>query len=561
MSSEHPVLFCLSGTLKGATVTPRDNPIVIGSATDCSVRFPPSSQRPVLERHAEIEVRDGQWILRSLTDEPVILNERPVQEAELQQNDLVRLGENGPVLRFRISRSRRPTKTFQQVVADATSYASENSQRGTRAARMTSFARQLVKDAVANGTRRLRVALVIMGVAVIALAVVLVSLVMESQDTKREFENRADRTAKANKRLLALLEEGRAEHAGLEKRLDEEIRRQLKGLVEKDLENDRVLKDLATRADRMSERMTAAEDLAGIAKRIHKDFHAGVCFIYIGVAFYSEDKKEFVRYVLDPATGEPDRTALDPFQFGGNGPKRMEWVSGSGFVVDKKGHVVSNRHVIDPWYEDDRFGEPFLGGGMRAVREVFIACFPGREEPISLIRVGAHASGDIAVAKLEKMDEAIPVLPLAEPQASIAAGTDVYLLGYPEGLRGIIHKLPSDKAKAVFNRSKDGRADLVTNLAKMKGIDPVFTMGGLSNIGDAHLVYDAVTYSGGSGGPLFNDSGVVIGVNTAISRNFTGANYGTRIRFVHELLKSGDLDEEVVALPELSKSDLPAAKK
>ena len=159
------------------------------------------------------------------------------------------------------------------------------------------------------------------------------------------------------------------------------------------------------------------------------------------------------------------------------------------------------------------------------------------------------------------MDEAIPVLPLAEPKAPIAAGTDVYLLGYPEGLRGIIHKLPGEKAKTVFERSKDGRADLVTNLAKMKGIDPVFTKGGLSNISAQQLVYDAVTYSGGSGGPLFNDSGVVIGVNTAISRHFTGANYGTPIRFVHEILKSGDLDAEVVALPEFSKSKLPAKKK
>ena len=177
------------------------------------------------------------------------------------------------------------------------------------------------------------------------------------------------------------------------------------------------------------------------------------------------------------------------------------------------------------------------------------------------MRVGAHRDADIAILKLQPMDASIPVLPLADPKAAIAAGTDVYLLGYPEGLRGILHKLPTAEAKAVFERSKDGRADLVTNLVKMKGIDPVFTMGGLSNISDGQLVYDAVTYSGGSGGPLFNDSGVVIGVNTAISRQFTGANYGTPIGLVCELLKSGDLDKEVVSLPELSKSALPPGNK
>ena len=561
MSSEHPVLFCLSGTLKGATVTPRENPIMIGSATECSVRFPPSSTRPIEARHAEISGREGRWFIRSLTDAPVILNDQTVQEAELQQNDLVRLGENGPVLRFRVSRSRRPTKTFQQVVADATSYASENSRRGTRASRMTSFARQIVRDAVANGTRRLRIALAIMGVIIVALGVVLAQAIVESRDTTRILKDRADTASETNQRLLVLLEEGRAEHAGLARRLDDEIRKQLRGLVEKDLENDRIMEDLATRADRMSKRITAAEDLAGVAKRIHKDFHAGVCFIYVGIAFYSEEKEQFVRYVVDPVTGEPDRRSPNPFQLGGDGPKRMEWVSGSGFVVDKDGHVVSNRHVVDPWYEDDAFGEPFLQRGLRAVRDVFIACFPGREEPIPLMRVGAHRDADIAILKLQPMDASIPVLPLADPKAAIAAGTDVYLLGYPEGLRGILHKLPTAEAKAVFERSKDGRADLVTNLVKMKGIDPVFTMGGLSNISDGQLVYDAVTYSGGSGGPLFNDSGVVIGVNTAISRQFTGANYGTPIGLVCELLKSGDLDKEVVSLPELSKSALPPGNK
>lgn len=560
MPTAHAVLFCLSGTLKGATVTPRGNPIVLGSGADCSVRFPPSSARPVLERHAEIEDRGGQWIIRSLSDDPIILNEQPIQEAQLQQNDLVRLGTKGPVFRFRLSEARRPTKTFHQMVADATDYASEGGRRRTRASRMTSFARQLVKEAVSNSTRRFRIILLIMGGLIVALAVALVRNMMDASETQRLLEERARTEAEANARLLEMLEEGKAARADLEKRLDEEIRKQLRGLVEKDLEKDRRLRELASRADRMSERITAVVDLAGVAKRIHKDFHKGVCFIYLGIAFFSEEKGKFVRYVLDPVTGKPDKSAAVPVQLGGKGPKLVEWVSGSGFLVDDEGHIVSNRHVIDPWYEDDTFGSPLLQRGLRAVREVFIACFPGREEPIPLVRVGSHAEKDVAVAKLLVLDENLPVVPLASPDLTVAAGTDVYVLGYPEGLRGIIHKLPTDTAKGVLRRAKDRRAGLVTDLAKMKAIAPVFTSGRLSNINPTQMVYDAVTFSGGSGGPVFSGGAVVIGVNTAISRQFTGANYGTPIRYAREVLDSGKLEKEKVEAPELPK-DLAVEKK
>lgn len=51
------------------------------------------------------------------------------------------------------------------------------------------------------------------------------------------------------------------------------------------------------------------------------------------------------------------------------------------------------------------------------------------------------------------------------------------------------------------------------------------------------IVYDAVTTSGGSGGPLFNHSGKVIGVNFAVLKGFGGSNLAVPVRYADELLK------------------------
>ena len=48
--------------------------------------------------------------------------------------------------------------------------------------------------------------------------------------------------------------------------------------------------------------------------------------------------------------------------------------------------------------------------------------------------------------------------------------------------------------------------------------------------------YDAQTTSGGSGGPLFNRKGKVIGINYAVVRDFGGSNFGVPARYAQEFL-------------------------
>jgi serine protease Do len=74
-------------------------------------------------------------------------------------------------------------------------------------------------------------------------------------------------------------------------------------------------------------------------------------------------------------------------------------------------------------------------------------------------------------------------------------------------------------------------------LARHHLIKPVVTQGHIGGVLPDKIVYDAQTTSGGSGGPLFNDQGQVIGINFAILRDFGGSNFAVPVRFGESLLK------------------------
>jgi len=51
------------------------------------------------------------------------------------------------------------------------------------------------------------------------------------------------------------------------------------------------------------------------------------------------------------------------------------------------------------------------------------------------------------------------------------------------------------------------------------------------------MVYDAQTTPGGSGGPLFNNEGKVIGINFAMVREFGGSNFAIPVAYAQSLLR------------------------
>jgi protein phosphatase len=79
---------------------------MLGRAPQADVRFGPDHDLPVSGRHAAVVFRDGDWILRDLasTNGTFVNGERIKGEHQINDQDLIRLGDGGPMLRFGVVR-------------------------------------------------------------------------------------------------------------------------------------------------------------------------------------------------------------------------------------------------------------------------------------------------------------------------------------------------------------------------------------------------------------------------------------------------------------------------
>lgn len=148
-----------------------------------------------------------------------------------------------------------------------------------------------------------------------------------------------------------------------------------------------------------------------------------------------------------------------------------EQALGSGFVLDKAGHIVTNYHVIE---------------GATEIEVSF-----SNNDSMSAKVVGSDPSSDIAVLKVDASTRALTPLELGDSD-SVQVGDGVVAIGNPLGLErtataGIVSALHRGL------RAPDGAA-----------IDEV-------------IQTDAPINQGNSGGPLLNARGAVIGVNSQIS--------------------------------------------
>ena len=156
----------------------------------------------------------------------------------------------------------------------------------------------------------------------------------------------------------------------------------------------------------------------------------------------------------------------DMFKEFGTPQKRQSSALGSGFIIDEKGIVITNNHVIQD-------------------AEDIVVRVDGDKEYKATI-IGQDPLSDIAVLKIESKEKFTPVKFGNSDKARI--GDWVIAIGNPFGLGGTV----TSGIISARNRSI-----------------------GLSRYED-YIQTDASINSGNSGGPLFNMNGDVIGINTAI---------------------------------------------
>jgi serine protease Do len=128
--------------------------------------------------------------------------------------------------------------------------------------------------------------------------------------------------------------------------------------------------------------------------------------------------------------------------------------------------------------------------------------------------------------------------PVAIDQQTAISGSPVVLIGYPTGVEGILARIDEPTLKQIARAAGNSTEGLVQELARRKLIRPLVTQGHLGVVGPDRLVYDAQTTHGGSGGPVFDASGKVIGVNFAVLSDFSGSNFAVPILRAASMLEA-----------------------
>ena len=176
--------------------------------------------------------------------------------------------------------------------------------------------------------------------------------------------------------------------------------------------------------------------------------------------------------------------------------EKKAYALGSGFIIDEKGIVVTNNHVI------------------QAAEDILVKVSGDKEYKATVI--GSDPLSDIAVLKIETKDKFIPVKFGDSDKARI--GDWVIAIGNPLGLSGTV----TSGIVSARNRTI-----------------------GLSRYED-YIQTDASINQGNSGGPLFNMQGEVIGINTAILGQSGSIGIGFSIpsnsakKVVNQLIEFGE---------------------
>jgi S1-C subfamily serine protease len=283
-------------------------------------------------------------------------------------------------------------------------------------------------------------------------------------------------------------------------------------------------------------RLKALETEGKVAETVVHTYSPSVCLLHVVVEFLDRQSGKPIQIAVD-GLGKPivDEQGMVQLDSGGAGPHLQIDVFGTGFLVRKDGRIVTNHHVAEPWWNNDELKDLVNRGASPYVIS-YRAYFPGSAEGIATKLDKISADADVAVLRLETPPPPkATLLQLDDRHEATVSGDPVVLIGYPTGIEGILARAGSDVAQKITDTKSVTR--IVSQLASEQLIRPTTTQGHIGDILQDKIVYDAATTSGGSGGPLFNRSGKVVGVNFAILKGFGGSNLAVPVRFANELLK------------------------
>lgn len=284
-------------------------------------------------------------------------------------------------------------------------------------------------------------------------------------------------------------------------------------------------------------RLNKIEGFSQRAEGVIRSYAKSVCLLHVTVVFNVKESGRRLRYGGIGSDGTPlkDSDGNVVYTTEGRAPEVHADFFGTGFIAGD-GKILTNHHVAQPWWQNEELGGATKQGLEPAIGEM-TAYFPGAPGGISVNISQISSDADLALLHGNLSELQRPSLKLdARPEAAVS-GEALISVGYATGLDAILARAGDQTVEEVIKASGGEPKLILQELAKRQLIRPLVTQGHVGDILPDKIVYDAQTTSGGSGGPLLDDNGGVIGVTFAIVRGFGGSNFGVPIRFATPLLK------------------------
>jgi S1-C subfamily serine protease len=210
---------------------------------------------------------------------------------------------------------------------------------------------------------------------------------------------------------------------------------------------------------------------------------------------------------------------------------------GTGFLAAADGRIVTNHHVVEPWWKNDDIAELLKQAvELEPVVVDMTAYFPGVSHGIPLALQKISFDADVAVVRGNISGLNLKLLAMDDSPKAAVSGQPVVLIGYPTGIDAILARSSEEAVRSIAANTNGDSKTLMAELARRNLIRPINTQGHIGDVLTDKIVYDAQTTSGGSGGPLFNAEGKVIAVNVAMLRDFGGSNFAIPVRYAKPLL-------------------------
>ena len=466
-----------------------------------------------VDRHEKDDLATLTWTENSYSidapaDRSLWVNGRKVGSVGLLHGDMIEFGEHGPMSRYRLCNKSFPAhRSIEDILGDAFAYA--------RTSRRP-FARRLAFVLRDSGRRMLLQTTLFFRISVIA-AFILVAVfgyVLYQKDLKLAAS--LEQEARRIEAVAVMLAQTREE-----------------ALTPADLAT--LQAELEIQLTQNAERLGTLEQRSEAPARVITASARSVAFVQGAYGLRQTETGKLLRHVLGPKGEKLETPFGQPWiEPDGTGEPAEFQFTGTGFLLSDSPYLITNRHVVLPWTSGNRM-QAFENAGLQAEMLRLVIYLPDHPDPIDAELKTTSEAVDLAILSIDPSRTENRGLTLAENPARV--GEEIYLLGYPTGLKALLAQAGPGFIKSL---EKEGGIDfwaVAARLSEQNLIRPLASRGIVAQISPGAVAYDAETTVGGSGGPALNRNGRVGAINAAILPEFGGSNIGIPVSHLKALLE------------------------